>query len=111
MSYPVKVSGEWYDALKESAFQNGISIKEALRRHLERDVPAVPSRGPNEDETEPDEGNTGQAWLSLLVIGAIVALGAVLIARFFRQPEQPERNQGSDSVPNANAYQHPYGYR
>ena len=110
MSRPVKVSSEWYDALSGSVFRNGITMQEALRRRLEQGVPAVPSRAPNEGAMEPDERNTGHAWLSLLVIGAIIALGAFLIARFLPQPDRARREQDSESALNAGAYPYPYGY-
>ena len=112
MSRPVKVNGGLYDALKESAFQSGISIQEALQRRLEQEVPPVPSSAPNEAEVVLHEGKTGQAWLSWLMLGAIVALGAFLIARFFGRPDgaNVQEDPGLDPHSGAHPYPHTYGY-
>ena len=112
MSRPVKVNGELYDALRESAFQNRITIQEALQRRLEHEAPPVPVCAPHGVETQPHEGDTGQDWLSLLMIGAIVALGAFLIARFFGRPDGAEAQKDPEQGPDSGAYpySHTYGY-
>ena len=108
MGRPVKVDGKWYDTLRMTASRDGITMQEALRRHLEQEVPAVPQDAFDGDGIEHDEQNTGYDWVTWVMIGAIVVLGAILVARFLPQRQQTGEEPRSESGSYIGGYPYPH---
>ena len=88
MTRPVKVSNETYAELVETAVRDGVPIKEALRRRIEREVP----RDVTPDTPPPDTASAG-GWLWLPALAGLVVLAWFLV-KDARQRQVPGTTQG-----------------